>query len=68
MQKPKHLQIRRKTCDKPFDSEEIAGYDMDGTPITDEDLVQSVLTSSQAAKSGEVISHTEMKIMLGLHV
>ncbi len=46
----------------------VVGYEADGTPISDDKFVSSILASSQEAKSGNVLTHEEMKTLLGLHV
>ena len=46
----------------------IVGYEADGTPISDDEFVKSVLESSMEAKSEKIFSHKEMKSLLGLHV
>ncbi|MFN0215925.1 MAG: hypothetical protein ACKVT2_16825 [Saprospiraceae bacterium] len=45
----------------------VVGYEADGTPISDDEFVSSILSSSQEAKSGKVLTHEEMKTLLGLH-
>jgi len=47
--------------------ENVVGYEADGTPISDDEFVSSILSSSQEAKSGNVLTHDEMKTLLGLH-
>ena len=49
-----------------FEADGIAGYEADGTPITDEDLVESIVASSREVRAGQIISHAEMKNLLGL--
>ena len=51
-----------------FDESGIIGYEPDGTPITDEEFVESVLESSREAKTGKIFTHAEMKTLLGIHV
>ena len=46
---------------------DIVGYEPDGTPITDKEFVESVLESSREAKAGKMLSHSEMKTLLGIH-
>jgi len=50
------------------ETSEIVGYEADGKPITEEEFVESVLESSREAREGKVISHAEMKKLLGIHV
>ena len=47
--------------------EKVVGYEADGTPISDDEFVSSILSSSQEAKLGNVLTHDEMKTLLGLH-
>jgi len=49
------------------EADDIAGYEADGSPISAEALINSVLESSREAKAGQIISHAEMKAMLGIH-
>ena len=43
---------------------EIAGFEPDGTPISNADLVKSVLKGSREAKSGKKVSFDELKTQL----
>lgn len=52
----------------PLNEEGIAGYEADGTPITDEELVESVLASSRETKAGHILTTAEIKALLGIHV
>lgn len=51
-----------------FEENDIIGYEPDGTPITDKEFIESVLESSREAKAGKILSHLEMKTLLGIHV
>jgi len=43
---------------------EIAGFEPDGTPISNADLVKSVLKGSREAKAGKKVSFDELKTEL----
>lgn len=49
-------------------SENVVGYEADGTPISDDEFVSSILESSQESKQGKVLTNEEMKTLLGIHV
>lgn len=51
-----------------LEENDIVGYEVDGTPITEREFVESVLESSRDAKAGRILSHSEMKALLGIHV
>lgn len=57
----------KKLTLKGLEEEGIAGYETDGTPVTKEEFIESILESSRETRAGKVISHTEMKILLGIH-
>ncbi len=44
----------------------IVGYEMDGSPITEGDFVQSILMSSEEGKAGELMTTDELMKMLEL--
>lgn len=44
----------------------VAGYDADGSPVTEEELVKSILDASREMREGKKISINEMKAVLGL--
>ena len=58
------LQVLKLLSFPSFDS--IVGYDVDGTPISDNELIESVLESSKDAQSGNVISTSELLTSLNL--
>jgi len=45
---------------------DIAGYEADGSPITEQDLINSILASSEESKKSKVMTTKEMKKMVGL--
>ncbi len=46
---------------KEYKNSEIAGYNIDGSPITKENLLKRVKTASQRVKSGDFISQEEVE-------
>lgn len=50
------------------ETEDVVGYEADGTPITKDEFIESILESSREVKAGKVISHAEMKTLLGIRV
>lgn len=47
-------------------SDEVVGYEIDGTPISEDDLVASILEEKASVARGERISFEDMKKELGL--
>jgi len=45
---------------------EVAGYETDGTPITEDELVKSILEGSREAKAGNKIPFEQLKAEFGL--
>jgi len=46
----------------------VVGYEADGTPISDDELVSSILASSRESSQGKVFTNEEIKTLLGIHV
>lgn len=44
----------------------IAGYEADGTPITEDELVKSILEGTREAKAGNKIPFEQLKAEFGL--
>ena len=59
--------LLKKLTMKELEEDGVAGYEADGTPVTEEELIESILESSRETRAGNVISHTEMKTLLGIH-
>jgi hypothetical protein len=49
-----------------YDTADIIGYEADGTPITERELIQSIIESTESVKNGNFVTHHDMKLMLGL--
>lgn len=58
-----HTLLRKMPSSEDMD---IAGYEADGEPISEEELIHSILEASADAKSGNTISFEKMKAELGL--
>ncbi len=50
----------------PEKAERIAGYEADGQPITEEELVESILISQQEVRAGKKIPFQQLKTEFGL--
>lgn len=47
-------------------ADDVVAYEADGTPITNEELIESILQSSRDVRQNGIISHQDMKAQLGI--
>jgi len=63
------LELVYSLLQKLMDKNEVHAFafEGDGTPISEKEFVESVLQSSQEAKTKGAISHKDMKARFGIH-